>query len=46
LLTHLAARLEAPRRAAISPTRLPVRRVGYSARRAEVRCAAECRPLL
>jgi len=43
---HLAARLEAPRRAAISPTRPPVRRVCRPSRRAQVRCAVEWRPLL
>jgi len=41
---HLAARLQAPHHAAISPTRPPVRRVGRPARRAQVRGAAEWRP--
>jgi len=42
---HLAARLEAPRRAVVGPTRPPVRPIGRPARRAQVRCAAEWRPL-
>jgi len=36
--------LQAPRRAAISPTRPPVRRVGRPAHRAQVRCVADGRP--
>jgi len=42
---HLAARLEAPRRAAVGPNRPPVSRVGRPARRAQVRCTAEWRPV-
>jgi len=42
----LVARLEAPHRAANRPIRPPMRRVGRPARRAQVRCAAEWRPLL
>ena len=37
---------EALRRAGIGPTRPPVRRVDHPVRRAHVRCAAECWPLL
>jgi len=43
--SHLAARLEAPRRAAVGPTHPPVRRVGLPARPAQVRCAVEWRSL-
>jgi len=42
---HLAARWKAARRAAIGPTRRPVRRVGRPARRAQVRCAAKWQSL-
>jgi len=41
---HLAARLQAPRRTSITPTRPPMRRVGRPARCEQVRCAAEWWP--